>query len=463
MKRYILLCLIALLPAVTGVFADAAIDYGGALSNRTGITLTDETTLSQGNGLSFWFTAQGVSTGFTFRAGYTFVYDGEADPQVTHLPDIQTLNLYGNYPVSTLGLSRFRFDLGRLRFYDHSRYVIDQNLDGIRFGFFYPKASVQASVGTSMLPNKSSNPLVLSKADVTDLTEESVFMGSPRVVGFLEAVFTDIFKQELTLSAGFQEDLRYLFAPRSQSLVTEGQEVFEPEAGGLVDTQYAGVGVRGNITGGLFYSTFFTLSTGRTLSYLTDTGAVSGAYAYTPIISGAGGASLNLYLPAVMSSAAEVKVLLSTGDGSEARTSFYEDSRTATPALFIPITAKPLSFVLAPSLGNLVTAGASYSLKPLSWLESFTFGDKLQASVNFSSFWKYKNGPVSFSVPNTASEKAYIGTEADIALSFRPFSDLGVSLTGGLFIPNGASGGPYDAVGATGTVTKLELSASFSF
>ena len=463
MKRHSLICSIILFLAAAGVFAQTATDFGGALSNRTGLELSDKTAFLQSNGLSLWFTAQGETAGFAARGGYTYVYDGKTDPGMKHLPDVQTLNLYGNYPVNILGLSRFRFDLGRFRFYDHSRYVIDQNLDGVRFGFFYPQMFLQASVGTSLLPNKGSNPLVVSKADVADLTDESVFMGSPRVVGLLEAVFTDILKQELTLSAGFQEDLRHLSDKRNESLVAEGREIIEPEAGGLVDTQYLGVGLRGNITGGLFYNTFFTLGTGRTLSYLTETGAVSGSYAYTPILSGAGGVGLNLYLPQVMSSAAELRFLLSTGDGWDARSSFYEDSRTANPALFTPITAKPLSFVLAPSLGNLMVVGASYSLKPLSWLEDFNLSDQLQTSISLLLFSRYKNGPASVSVRNTDSEKAYLGSEVNMAISFRPFSDLGVSLTGGFFVPNASAGGPYDAPGAPGTVTKVELSASFSF
>jgi hypothetical protein len=327
--------------------------------------------------------------------------------------------------------------------------------------------SVKVSVGTSLLPNKNSEPLVISKSDVADLTSDDVFAGSPRAVGLLEVAFNDLFRQELTLSLGFQEDLRHLFENRDDSLVEDGQEILDPAGGGLVDTQYIGLGVRGNITGGLFYNTFFSLSTGRTLSYLTETGAVSGSYEYTPILSGAGGFGLNLYLPKILSSAAGLNFLLSTGDAWDERSSFYEDSITGKPALFVPVTAKPLSFVLAPSLGNIVVVGGSYSLKPFSFLKGVPFGEGLQTAIRFGVFSSYKNGPVSVSVPNTESEKKYLGSEVDLAVSFRPFSDLGVSLTGGIFMPNASADGPYDASSAggsaSGTITKVEISASFSF
>jgi YD repeat-containing protein len=444
-------------------FADGGVDFGGALSDRTGITLSDETSIGQSNGLSLWFTAQGQTLGFSARGGYTFVYNQEANPIVQHLPDIHELKFFGNIPVSILGLSRFSFNMGRFRFADHTRYVIDQNLDGVQLGFFYPKMSVQASFGTSLLPNKGSNPLVISKIDAADLTDTAEFMGSPRAAGLVEVVFADVFQQELALSLGFQEDLRHLFTSRSDSLIEAGQETVKPAGGGLVDTQYMGLGVRGNIVGGLFYNTFFTLSTGRTLSYLVETGSVSGSYAYTPILSGLGGVGLNLYMPHVMSSAAELKFLLSTGDSSDIRESFYEGSNGENPALFVPITTKPLSFVFAPSLGNLMVVELSYSLKPLSWLEGVTIGKHLQTAIKFASFLRYADGPVSVSVPNTESADAYLGSEAGLAVSFRPFSDLGISLTGGLFFPNEAAGGPYDAPGASGAVTKVEISASFSF
>ena len=57
-------------------------------------------------------------------------------------------------------------------------------------------------------------------------------------------IFSDIFQQELALSLGFQEDLRHLFASRSESLADEGPETI-PGGGGLVDTQYIGLGARG--------------------------------------------------------------------------------------------------------------------------------------------------------------------------------------------------------------------------
>lgn len=466
MRKFIFVLAIITSFATIGAFGQAAVDFGGSLSNGTGIELSDETNFSQTNGLSLWFSAKGLRTAFTARGGYTFVYDKQADPQLKNILDVQALNLNGNFPVSVMGLSRFSYDLGRFRFRDHTRYIVDQTLDGVRFGFFYPAVAVRASVATSLLPNKNSSPLILSKADSYDIDPDKgsdVFMGSPRALGLLEVVFSDLLQQELTLSVGFQEDLRQLFDGRADALIEEGQEELEPAGSGLLDTQYLGLGVRGNITGGLFYNTFFSLGTGRTLSYLKQAGAVSGSYAYTPITAFLGGLGLNLYLPAAMSSAAGLNFVLSSGDSWDERNSFYEDSVTDTPALFVPITAKPLSFVLGPSVGNIIFIGGSYSLKPLSFMEGSILAEKLQTAIKFGVFSRYANGPVSVSVPNTDSDKNYLGSEVDLSVSFRPFSDLGFSFNAGVFLPNAGDGGPFDAAGSSSTVTKMEISASFSF
>jgi len=37
-----------------------------------------------------------------------------------------------------------------------------------------------------------------------------------------------------------------------------------------------------------------------------------------------------------------------------------------------------------------------------------------------------------------ASSSAYLGTEADLSVAFRPFSDLAIEASGGVFLPNAA-------------------------
>jgi hypothetical protein len=57
-----------------------------------------------------------------------------------------------------------------------------------------------------------------------------------------------------------------------------------------------------------------------------------------------------------------------------------------------------------------------------------------------------------------ASSSRYLGTEIDLAARLRPFSDLGLALTAGAFLPGGAFRTAYREAEFGG---RIELSFSF--
>ena len=461
MKKYAPFVAVALFVVVQSGWAQS-IDFGGTITNRTSLASASALAFSQNNGVDFWFSTKGPQADFLIRGAYSFTYDASADPTIQHLPDVQSLRLNGNIPTSNMGLSRFTYSLGRFPLQDHTRRVVSQPVDGFKLGFQYPNVSVTTAFGTSILPNKKSGAILLSKADVADYGNELVLMGSPRVVGLLEAVFANVFGQRLTLSGVFQEDLRPLFTDRSAGLIQEGETTVDPSLGGIVDTQHIGLGLKGNIASSLFYDAHFTLGSGRTLSYVTPEGSVSGSYAYIPMLSAMGGAGLNLYLPKFLSSVAGVSFVLSTGDTWAERESYTESGTASSSRLFLPITSKPLAMVFAPSLGNIMAATASYSLRPFGWLGSPAL-DQLQTALKGIAFIRYAPGPLSVAVPNPDSTDAYLGTELDLQISFRPLSDLGFTVAGGVFFPNTATDAPFDSTEVTGPELKIQATASFSF
>ena len=462
MKRLVLWAVLSLFLTIQLGFSQSSIDFGGTITNNTGITSTNELLVSQSNGIDFWFSTQSALIDFLIQGAYSYAYDQSGEPALQHLPDVQSLRLKGNIPTDNMGMSRFSFSLGRFAVQDHTRNIVGQALDGFSLGFNYPLVAVTASFGTSILPNKKSGAIILSKADIADYGDETVFMGAPRVVGIMEAVFPSVLRQRLTISGVFQEDLRPLFESRSANLITEGQTTVAPASGGTLDTQYVGLGVKGNIVSGLFYDLHFTLGTGRTLSYITPEDSVSGSYEYTQILGMMGGAGLSLYLPKVLSTVAGLNFIMSSGDEWSERASYTEGSTSSSSMLFIPVTAKPLATVFTPSLGNIMAITASYSLKPLGWLGLPIF-DQLQTAIKGIMFVRYAAGPLSVAVPNSDSTDAYLGSEIDLQVSFRPFSDLGFSFSGGMFFPNAAAGGPFDTADTAGSQTKMQITASFSF
>ncbi len=80
--------------------------------------------------------------------------------------------------------------------------------------------------------------------------------------------------------------------------------------------------------------------------------------------------------------------------------------------------------------GNLVLAEASYSLKPAAFF---------QALLKASLFLRPTKGRISDStVDPLLSSSPYLGTEIDASFRFRLFSDLGLALTAGVFLPGAA-------------------------
>ena len=462
MKKNAGFLIIVLLLSIQNGWSQSSVDFGGTITNRTGITQKGELSASQNNGIDLWFSVQGPALDFLVQGAYSYTYDKSADPTLLHLPDVQSLRLRGNIPTDNMGLSRFSFSMGRIPIQDFTKNVVSQMMDGFRLGFNYPNAAISTAFGTSILPNKKSGAIILSKADITDYNETSVLMGSPRVIGLLEAVFPSVLRQRLTLSGVIQEDLRPLFSNRSADLIPEGQTTVEPDVGGVVDTQYVGLGLKGNIVSSLFYDLYFTLGTGRSLSYITPEGSVSGAYEYTPILAAMGGAGVSLYLPKVLSTVANISFVLSTGDEWSERESYTESSVSSSSMLFLPITSKPLSIVFSPSLGNIMAASVSYSIRPFGFLRTSALG-QLQTAAKALVFIRYAPGPLSVAVPNPDSTDAYLGSEIDLQISFRPFSDLGFSFAGGIFLPNAAADAPFETTDAAGTKIKLQLTGSFSF
>ena len=243
-----------------------------------------------------------------------------------------------------------------------------------------------------------------------------------------------------TLHTMFEQ--QYTELALAVDLIAERTSTQDPSRGGLVDTQYESLGLRGNITGDLFYNGFFALNTGRTLSYVSE-GTAQGSYRYTPILAGAGGLGLTLYAEKVLGSVAGLRVLLSSGDSWVERTSVNEGSLSATPGLFLPVTGRPQSAVFAPTLGNIAFVEASYSIRPFAAAGSDLLA-MLQIGATGLVFIRPVAGPVSVTLPNAASTSAYLGSEFDLSVAFRPFSDLGFNVSAGLFLPNSVAGGPFE-------------------
>lgn len=407
------------------LFPAFGVDFGGYLDNITGVSTGDNGFL-QSDRLSLWFgTELGASLGFAVGGSYTF-----STLYPMHIIDLDYLSLEGTFRNMEKGPSLFRVTLGRFPFQDFSGEVLTHSLDGMALGFEFSSLTAAVTLGYTGLHMKPASSIILSRADLADRDEDDVFFAAPRLVGALQLELASLFlDQDLTVSLFFQDDLR-----EQETLVEEGEQQFSPDNGGKMDTQYIGGGVNGRIVPGMYHNTFFMIGTGRTLSYIADENSETGAsYSYQPVLSYLFGIELNYYMEQIMFSRAGARLLFASGDADQYST--LEGNTAGKATAFIPVTPAGMGLVFVPNLTNLVAGEASYSLRPLSGSGSPIFSS-LQTILKGILFFRSSTGAITESGVDPESDASYLGTEIDGIVNLQPFSDLGASLSFGLFMPS---------------------------
>ena len=421
------------------------LDVGGALDNTTELKRTNTTKWTQRDRLSLWLEADmGEHVSFSIHGNSLFSID-----EPNFLFDLDYLILEGQFPHFIGEQSLFAFKFGRFRVSDFTRNVLDHNADGIDLALSLPSVSISASIGTTMLLFEHSSNIIMSKGDYLDSESDDQLLAPSRLVGTVGITFPELLLgQTLNLAFLYQFDLR-----QSQDLVPEGATSLSAE-GGSVTSQYSGIGLSGTIAPSLYYDSFFYLGTGSMLSY------VGGSYNYELMLSYLFGAGVRLYMEEALYSKIELRFLFASGD-EDYTSDFYEGNTSGTAGTFVPISSPTLALVFSPALGNIFLFDLSYSIKPFSKSGSLAM-ENFQTMLKGLMFFRASTGLLSEPFTNRASEALYLGTEIDVILNFRPFSDLGMALSYGIFIPNsGPDGAFFEDVREIEMLGRFELSISF--
>jgi hypothetical protein len=425
MKTPKIACLLLAL-AFAPLASVSAVDVGGALYSVTEVS-NGSPEFGETGRLTLWLSADlGENTDFYLQAGTEL---STGDP--LFVADVDRLFLKGAYPTGMdVGPAIFNLSFGRDNYTDFTGLLLNHPLDGIRFGLGFKNLSTELFLAFSGLVLKPSSRIVMSSEDYRDQSLDDVYLGSKRLLGGVSLQFPELFlRQQLDVSALFQEDLRPLF---QDDLPEEGDTIEQPGRGGALDSQYVGVGLRGALVPNLFYNFFFYLGTGRSLNYL-DTGS-GYEYAYSAILSFLTGVRLRYYLEPALFSRIDIAVTVASGDGDFA--SFAEGNTAGYASAFVPVSQETtVGQVFTPALSNLVRARASYSFRPFSRtgipaLEQFV------SELAVFSYLRPTAGPISETGIDPSAAGNYLGTEIDLRLNYRPFSDLLFNLSGGVFLPN---------------------------
>ena len=131
--------------------------------------------------------------------------------------------------------------------------------------------------------------------------------------------------------------------------------------------------------------------------------------------------------------------------------------------MFVGLTPPSFGTVFSPRLGNLMVTDFSYSIKPFT-RDGRNAIQEFQAELAALGFFRPTTGVISQgNAASTSSDELYLGTEVDLRLNFRPFSDLGFSLSNGVFLPNNDGSDSALIEDAVGAEYQASLEATFSF
>lgn len=447
-------CLLAVSVAmILAVSASAgSVDFGGSIFNLTGVGNSSGASSDPGSTTGFvqedvlkgWFQANlNDNLSFNFQLDGTFNTAPILPFNTTLLfLNADLLNLHGSYPFPNGALRLMQFTVGRLMLSDFTTMVVSHEVDGVFLDFEFPAISVNVSAGYTGLVTKGASTIELSKSDLNDFANSGVNFASPRLVELVQASLLSLPGQRISVSAILQQDLRGspldLANGSAESLNSAGSTTLNSTLGGLVNTQYFGVGMSGSIVGKVYYDVFSYLETGQELNY--QAGSYQNLF-FFGLLSGGG---VRVLLPNVLSSTIGARVYYASGDPNA---STVTEGATQSFSVFTPISRPILDNVFSPQLSNLVVLEASYSLKPLSNLQT-----SLQADVYL------RPTPGAISEPGVPTGTgSYLGSEMDLSVNFNAFSDTGFSLWGGGFLPGSAFGS------GAGVQFKAGLDVSLNF
>jgi hypothetical protein len=400
--------LLFLIPAGTAS-AETVFDWGGFVHSSSDASYVEQFGLEQEARAGLW-----VDTSFSellsldVQGSYLYTLDRPV------FGDLDRFLLSGRFTQSGDGggwLLGYR--AGRFTLSEFSGLVFDHRIDGLDLRAELPWLSLKAGAGYTGLNFTPSNRILVTRSDLTvqaDTPSHGYALASPKLVERAELTFPQLLlRQDVTVSLAAQQDLQ-----PAEKLDISGVRLH---------TEYAGLGISGSTLPELFHDLYgyFNYSHGsyQTLAYMA-------------------GGELSYYAEDLAFSRVTLGGLYSSGDSAQ---DYYHGgySGSGYSRHFIPLShAEQFGIVFSPSPGNLAVGELSYSVKPFAGTRSAGLNE-LQLKLRAMSFLRSTTGAISADGVNSASGEHYLGSEADLRISYRPFSDLGITLTGGAFFPNNYS------------------------
>lgn len=314
-----------------------------------------------------------------------------------------------------------RGSAGRFTLREKSELIVTHPIDGVEARLSSAPVQARLAAGyTGLLLNPSST-IRVSETDVRESSDNDAFFGPRRLLALAEVTVPAIlWRQSVTGAYLANVDLR-------DAESTED----------TVNSHYIGAVVDGPLLPGLFLDTAVYLSP-ATVEVGDSSTTTMGLLASL---------RLRYFRPAWNSSRIGLRAVLVRG---------VEDTDR-----FYVISERMASMVASVPLENVIYAELSYSLRPLGGAARRTMRD-IQTTLTGRTLLRANTDiPVDATAAKATGDGPYIGSEAALEVGWRVLSDLGVSLSGGVFVPGTGDAGAFTDERTTELLGRLQVSASF--
>ena len=426
--KSVVLVLVGLALAAGGAFALDA-DFGLTLDTSTFLSSgVIDSAYSSEYKAALWgellqVTDKGGSLDLTVQGSYRYT------AQRPYIVDLDLFRFTGLFSQAFGEGTAVELKAGRLNFSDATKLILDQTLDGVQINFLFSGFQVRlAGAYSGFILNPSSN-VRISADDLSEVTDNSVFFGPKRLIA-----------QAFLGSDGFALQALAQFDMRGNT------------AAEIINTQYLGIVGVPRLGPGLYLDYDLTASYGQ-----STVGAST-----TNLLSALAGFGFRLYGERFAESRAHLKVTYATGF-----TPLVLLLNNLSLDNFRSISLPTIGLVFSPRLANLLYADFGYSFHPFAGNPSAVLSN-IEPSVGARAFFR---DPVPFLLTgtpadiqvndlNSSSTALYLGTEIQAGVAARLFSDLGLSITGGVFLPSTGGSAAFTSSRGIGYVLKIDVSAA---
>ena len=425
MNKQITLLTIALLIFSAASMSAFDYDYGGSLDNTTVLRFSDmydDTEVDQDLQLGAYFLGlERFESGSTLEVTAGGSYS--ATEERAYLFDVDVLRARGIFPGALGENSLLQTTVGRTGFSDPTGLVLNHTADGALVRLSYPRVRFRlGGAYTGLLINPSSS-IRISNTDYFEKSNDNEYFGPKRIIALFDVGFGGV-----TIFGLAQYDLR------------------DEADGDTIDTQYVGVNGETRLGQAGYWDNFFVASSGQA----TVLSLENEFYSFVL------GTGFRFFFEDVRFSRVSLRGIYASPFLP------VEDEIGVDINEFKPINEPTLALAFTPRLSNLILAELSYSLRPFAGPSRHPTLDELETSFVGRGFFRGYTGSSDYiSDFDPESDALFMGTEFELGVAARIFTDLGVGLRTAAFVPATGSGGAFTEERKTEWALRLDVSAGF--